>query len=278
MDSVTRCADILSKTQRLLVITGAGISAESGISTYRGTNGAYVNNPDLPSIMSAEGLLADRDKIWKHIEEIRLQCQNAEPNAAHRILAQWKQEQRFSEFLIATQNIDGLHQKAGSDRVSELHGSLWQLARPRTKSFTEDDQFSEDLKLMDFPEMRDEILQRWSEENQQEIWEDRTVPFPHIPPFDDPAIRPNILLFNEPYGSRLVWVEDFIKRKPDTILVIGCSGQVALLPQLLAQCREANPDCAIININPHEDCAEDKHEYVGLGASECLTAMNQIMV
>jgi NAD-dependent deacetylase len=146
MDSVTRCAEILSKTQRLLVITGAGISAESGISTYRGTNGAYVNNPDLPSIMSAEGLREDRDKIWKHIEEIRLQCQNAEPNAAHQILAQWEQEQRFSEFLIATQNIDGLHQKAGSDRVSELHGSLWQLARPRTKSFTEDDQFSEDLK------------------------------------------------------------------------------------------------------------------------------------
>jgi NAD-dependent SIR2 family protein deacetylase len=278
MNSVTRCAEILSKTQRLLVITGAGISAESGISTYRGTNGAYVNNPDLPSIMSAEGLRADRDKIWKHIEEIRLQCLNAEPNAAHRILAQWEQEQRFSEFLIATQNIDGLHQKAGSDRVSELHGSLWQLARPRTKSFTEDDQFSEDLKLISYPEMRDEILRRWSEENQQEIWEDRTVPFPHIPPFDDPAIRPNILLFNEPYGSRLVWVEDFIKRKPDTVLVIGCSGQVALLPQLLAQCRESNPDCAIININPHEDCAEDKHEYIGLGASECLTAVNQIMV
>jgi len=63
MDNINRCAEILSKTQRLLVITGAGISAESGISTYRGTNGAYNNNPDLPSIMSAEGLRADRDKF-----------------------------------------------------------------------------------------------------------------------------------------------------------------------------------------------------------------------
>ena len=126
--------------------------------------------------------------------------------------------------------------------------------------------------------MRDEILRRWSEENQQEIWEDRTVHFPHIPPFDDPSIRPNILLFDEPYGSRLVWVEDFIKRKPDTILVIGCSGQVALLPQLLSQYREANPNCAIININPHEDCIGIEHEYVGMAAAECLDAVNEIMV
>ena len=278
MDNITRCTDILRKTQRLLVISGAGISAESGISTYRGPNGVYSNNPDLLSTMSAEGLRMDRDKIWKHIEEIRLQCLDADPNAAHRILAQWEQEQRFSEFLIATQNIDGLHQKAGSDRVSELHGSLWQLARPRTKSFTEDDQFSEDLKLMSYPEMRDEILRRWSEENQQEIWEYLTVPFPHIPPFDDPAIRPNILLFNEPYGSRLVWVEDFIKRKPDTILVIGCSGQVTVLPQLLAQCREANPDCQIININPYEDCIGISHEYISVTSSVALITIHRLII
>lgn len=96
---------------------------------------------------------------------MRAKASAAKPNQAHRILAKWERENRFAGFLIATQNIDGLHQKAGSARVSELHVRLWQLACPREIAFA-DPQFSEDVELMSYPEMRDEILQRWSEENQ----------------------------------------------------------------------------------------------------------------
>lgn len=273
MGDVIKCTEILSNTKRLLVISGAGISAESGVPTYRGLNGTYSNSPSLPHIMSAEGFKMEPDKVWKQIEEMRLRVLGAKPNAAHQVIARWEQEKRFPEFLISTQNIDGLHQKAGSERVTELHGSLWQLARPRKVSYAEDAQFTEDLHLMTYPDMRDEILQRWSEENEQEIWNDLVAPFPHIPPFDDPEIRPNILLYDEPYGSRLLWVEDFINRAPDTILVIGCSGQVALLPQLLTRCREANPDCAIININPHEDSIEIPHTYLPISAVTALTEL-----
>lgn len=155
-----------------------------------------------------------------------------------------------------------------------MHGSLWQLARPRAVAFSEDAQFSEDVRFLSHPEMRDEILQRWSEENQRQIWTDRTAPFPQIPPFDDPEIRPNILFYDESYGSRLAWVDAFIGDIPDTVLVIGCSGQVSLLPQLLQRCRDANPECAIINVNPHEDCVEIPHEYIPVPATLAMVGLD----
>jgi NAD-dependent SIR2 family protein deacetylase len=271
------CGAILARAQRLLVLTGAGISVESGMPTYRGPGGVYSENPGLPMTLSADVFSRNRDEVWRRIDEMRAMASAAEPNQAHRILAKWERENRFAYFLIATQNIDGLHQKAGSARVSQLHGSLWQLARPREIAFAEDPQFSEDVEFMNYPEMRDEILQRWSEENQQQIWEDKTVPFLTSPPFQDSDVRPNILLYDEPYGSRLIWVEDFIQNSPDVVLVIGCSGGVSLLPLLLKHCREANPACELININPHKDCIEVPHHYLPLAASIALVAMDSLI-
>jgi NAD-dependent SIR2 family protein deacetylase len=277
MEECTHAAGTLRNCRKLLVLTGAGISVESGMPTYRGLKGAYTDNSDLPAVMSAEGFKKDRNALWRRIEEMRIQAHASEPNPAHRILAKWEREERFQGFMVATQNIDGLHQKAGSVRLSELHGSLWQMARPREKDFSEDPQFSEDLKLMAYPEMRDEILQRWSEENQRLIWEDWTVPFLMIPPDSDLEVRPNIQLYDESYGSRLLWVEEFIRSAPDTVLVIGCSGGVTLLSRLLKECREANPHCEIININPHEDCIEIPHHYLPLSASVALTAFDSLL-
>lgn len=258
----------LNSDGALLVLTGAGISVESGIPSYRGPDVSEEQTETYMRTMSRGSLISDPSAVWRRIDEMRGLVHAAEPNDAHHILARWEQEERFDSMLVATQNIDGLHQRAGSQRVSELHGSLWQLARPRAVPFAEDPQFSEDVELMGVPELRDEILQRWAEQNEHEVWEDRRVPFASIPPSEDPSVRPNVVLFDEPYGSRLVWVEDSIKRQqPDTVLVIGCSGGVTILDYLLRQCRSANPACRIININPHLDAVEVPHEYLAVGAS-----------
>jgi NAD-dependent SIR2 family protein deacetylase len=121
---------------------------------------------------------------------------------------------------------------------------------------------------------RESILQRWSQENNQTVWENREVPFETIPPSRDPKVRPNVLFFNESYGTRLLWVEDFIRKTSDAVLVIGCSGEVAILDRLLRCCLDANPDCAIININPHEDCVQQPHLYIQRSASEALVTLN----
>jgi NAD-dependent SIR2 family protein deacetylase len=263
-------AALLAKTKGLLVITGAGISAESGIPTYRGPGGIFEEAPETQTMLSAEGLARDPDRLWKYFNELRTLASDAQPNPAHRILAQWEEGQRFPKFLIATQNIDGLHQKAGSKRVTELHGSIWQMACPRTVDYAEDEQFSDDVLRMMSTGNNEDILKRWSEENNQTIWKDRDVPFESIPPYHDPTVRPNILFFNESYGNRLLWVEDFIQNGIETILVIGCSGGVDILDRLLRQCRETNPDCAIININPHQDCIEHEHQTVPMKASAAM--------
>lgn len=273
-DGMAGCAEALAKARRLLVITGAGISAESGMPTYRGPDGGYVLNPALPEVMSADGFARDRLGVWMRIDEMRSLAVGAQPNSAHRILAKWEHEPRFGGYLIATQNIDGLHQRAGSQRVSELHGSLWQMARPREVDFADDPGFSEDLELMAHPEMREEVLQRWSEVNQQQIWEDRAVPFARIPPYTGAEVRPNILLFDEGYGSRLLWVEDFIDGVPDAVLVIGCSGGVTILNCLLRRSRAANPGCEIISINPFDDCIEMAHRHLAMPASAALELLD----
>jgi NAD-dependent SIR2 family protein deacetylase len=275
--TLQRRASLLGKTRGLLVITGAGISAESGIPTYRGPGGIYEENPETQPMLSAEGLARDPDRLWEYFNELRILASDAQPNPAHRILAQWEKEQRFPQFLIATQNIDGLHQKAGSKRVTELHGSIWQMASPRTVDYAEDEQFSDDFSRMMSTGNNEDILKRWSEENNQTIWEDRNVPFENIPPFHDPTIRPNILFFNENYGNRLLWVEDFIRSGIDTILVIGCSGGVDILGHLLRQCRKINPECAIININPHQDCIEHEHQTVPMKASAAMEGIQSCL-
>ena len=276
MANICRCVALLEKAQGVLVITGAGISVESGMPTYRGPDGLYEKNPEIPSVLSAEGLANEPHKLWAHLDALRIKAANAQPSTAHKILAEWEQEHRFPRLLIATQNIDGLHQKAGSERVTELHGSLWQMACPRTVDYTEDDQFSDDAQDFMSSRNRESILQRWSQENNQTVWENREVPFESIPPSRDSEVRPNVLFFNESYGTRLLWVEDFIRKAPDVVLVIGCSGEVAILDRLLRYCLDANPDCAIININAHEDCIEYSHLYIPLPASAAIKAIHSM--
>jgi NAD-dependent SIR2 family protein deacetylase len=274
---VTRCAAILRKAQGLLVITGAGISAESGMPTYRGCGGLYEKNPEYTSTLSAAGLAHEPEKIWKHIDDLRVRAAAAQPNPAHRILAQWERERRFCRFLIATQNIDGLHQKAGSNRVTELHGSVWQMACPLSVDFAEDDQLSRDANDLISLENREEVLCRWSQENNHTVWEDREVPFASIPPYRDTDVRPNVVFFNENYGNRLLWVEDFIRRTPDAVLVIGCSGGVSIVDRLLRNCRDANPGCAIINVNTYEDFINLSHLHIPMPATAAMEALHAML-
>jgi NAD-dependent deacetylase len=112
----------LDDGDRLLVLTGAGCSAESGIPTYRGTGGLWGQHR-FEVLASPEGFAADPALVWRFYSERRQGVLRCEPNAAHLAIAAI--EARLGErFLLATQNVDGLHQRAGSSRVVELHGSL----------------------------------------------------------------------------------------------------------------------------------------------------------
>lgn len=271
---IQQAASVLAQTESLLAITGAGISAESGLPTFRGSGGVLDKDPNLERVLSAEGLRQDPRAVWEFVNQFRVRVAAAQPNAAHRILAEWERVGRFSQFLIATQNIDGLHQAAGSQRVSELHGSVWQFASPRCIDYSEDESFSDDFQDFLSGDNRDELLRKWSEENNYDIWPNRDVPFEQIPPHTDPDVRPNVLLYDEPYGNRLLWVDAFItEKKPDTVLVIGCSGGIWILQRLLDSCRRANPRCQFININPTQTPIAFEHLDLRLPAAEALVRL-----
>jgi NAD-dependent deacetylase len=108
---------------RLLVLTGAGVSAESGVPTFRDANGLWENH-SIEQVATPSGFEEDPALVWRFYSERRRKAAGVKPNPGHAALAA-AEEKMGDRFLLVTQNIDGLHQRAGSRRVIEIHGSLF---------------------------------------------------------------------------------------------------------------------------------------------------------
>jgi len=112
----------LDNDSRVLVLTGAGISAESGVPTFRDAGGLWEGH-DVTEVASPDGFARDPLLVWRFYSLRRAAMTGIEPNAGHRALVAL--EARLGErFLLATQNVDGLHAAAGSERIVEMHGNL----------------------------------------------------------------------------------------------------------------------------------------------------------
>ncbi|MDQ1746055.1 MAG: NAD-dependent deacetylase, partial [Frankiaceae bacterium] len=125
-DAVSRCERLLDDARRVTVLTGAGISTDSGIPDYRGPNGLWTRNPEAARMSSLADYVADpevRRRAWQ--SRTAHPAWTAEPNDAHRALVALQDSGKLVALL--TQNVDGLHQRAGSDPglVIELHGTIW---------------------------------------------------------------------------------------------------------------------------------------------------------
>ena len=109
---------------RILVLTGAGVSAESGIPTFRGKDG-YWRNLDPTKLATPEAFARDPQLVWDWYCERRRRIRNARPNAAHEAIA--RLAQRTAEFLLVTQNVDDLHGRAGmpAQRMVQIHGDIF---------------------------------------------------------------------------------------------------------------------------------------------------------
>ncbi|MDR2925754.1 MAG: NAD-dependent deacylase [Azoarcus sp.] len=123
-------AALLDRARRPLFITGAGISADSGLPTYRGIGGLYndrLTEEGLPIEEALSGrMLARRPEVtWRYIGQIESNCRGAEPNAAHRLIAAFEKEK--PALWVLTQNIDSLHRKAGTKNLIEIHGTVHRL-------------------------------------------------------------------------------------------------------------------------------------------------------
>ncbi len=181
--------DELLKARKIGVLTGAGISAESGIPTFRGAGGLWEGYP-VEKVATVEGFAEDPELVWRFYDERRVNMQDAKPNRAHRVLAELE---KYYELWVITQNIDSLHLTAGSKNVIELHGNIWRVK----------------CTLCDYH------------------GENRETPLSEIPPKCPKCgalLRPDVVWFGEPVNG----VEEAfrIAKESDVFFSIGTSAQV----------------------------------------------------
>jgi NAD-dependent deacetylase len=118
-----KLSEIIKNAKNVCALTGAGISAESGIPTFRGGgNSAVWKGMPFEQISSARMVRDDLDAVWEWFDHRRKIYKDCQPNDGHLALAKW--ENRFEDFTLITQNVDGLHERAGSKNVLELHGNI----------------------------------------------------------------------------------------------------------------------------------------------------------
>jgi NAD-dependent deacetylase len=131
--AIATIGQLLQRARRVLFITGAGISADSGLPTYRGVGGLYNSGTTeegmaIEDALSGEVFALQPEITWKYLAAIERNCRDAQPNAAHLAIAEL--ERRLPYVLVLTQNIDGLHRAAGSRELIEIHGGLKNFSCP----------------------------------------------------------------------------------------------------------------------------------------------------
>ena len=129
--AITEISKLLKNCRSILFITGAGISADSGLPTYRGIGGLYndkLTEDGIPVEMALAGetLRTHPEVTWKYLLQIEKNCRNAKFNRGHEVIAEM--EKRFERVWMLTQNIDGFHHAAGSRNVIDIHGNMHKLA------------------------------------------------------------------------------------------------------------------------------------------------------
>jgi NAD-dependent deacetylase len=122
-DRIKQIAERIKLDARITALTGAGVSAASGVPTFRGDEGLWRNYSPM-ELATPEAFQRNPKLVWEWYGWRRELISKCEPNGAHRVLADWSK--RYPGFTLITQNVDGLHEKAGTRDVIRFHGSIWE--------------------------------------------------------------------------------------------------------------------------------------------------------
>jgi NAD-dependent deacetylase len=258
----------LCQAKRVLFITGAGISADSGLPTYRGVGGLYniettEEGYPIEQCLSASMFRVRPEITWKYmlrIAEAVIQCQ---PNPAHKIIAQWEKDfaQRGGKVVVLTQNIDGYHRLAGSENVLEIHGNLGQLFCTQCSWKT-----SVDLSA----DNRSSLAERLKEYGEDSV--------PKCPKCVA-VIRPQIVMFEEmlPRPVLTQFAEEFDGGNGfDMVFSIGTS---AMFPYITAPVHEAI-QCGKTTVEINPAVGELSHQvayHLPMGAADALTRLDVLI-
>jgi NAD-dependent deacetylase len=204
----------LAQAKRVSALTGAGISAESGVPTFRGPDGLWKQyRPE--QLATPEAFARDPQLVWEWYDWRRRKVASCQPNAGHQALA--RLEQRLEDFALITQNVDGLHRAAGSRKLYELHGDIWRLRCTGCRS----------------------------------SGEDRRAPLLQIPPRCDDCgglLRPDVVWFGESLPADQLGGAVAAAARSEVMLVVGTSSLVYPAASLPLVAKRAG--ALVVEINP----------------------------
>lgn len=219
-EGIKKVSEMLAESEHVVVFTGSGISAESGIPTFRGAGGLWERyNPE--EVASIYGFKRDPKKFWSFAKELIVKS-NAEPNPAHYAIAELEREGVVK--AVITQNIDMLHQRAGSKRVLELHGSM---------------------RYVDCLECRNVYEWEYIEKILQ-------IEQPICERCGSDLLKPRVVFFGEPLPYDVLSSAMEESRKSDLFIVVGSSLVVYPAAKLPDMAKDSGAKLVIVNLEPTE--------------------------
>jgi NAD-dependent deacetylase len=233
---------------RVFVITGAGISAESGIPTFRGKDG-YWRNFDPTKLATPEAFVRDPRLVWEWYRERRQWIRVGKPNAADQAIVKLAAQAR--EFLLVTQNVDDLHARAGlpKEKIVQIHGDIFVTRCTRCDfSRTENDHDSSSLASPPLSEATTDKLDRFKRSS---LKGPQDVDLPRCSKCGA-LVRPGVVWFGEQLDPRKIYiVEKFLAQGAcDLVLVIGTTALFGYIVDWAVRARGENGE--LVEINPDE--------------------------
>ncbi|MBU2976847.1 Sir2 family NAD+-dependent deacetylase [Alteromonas sp. C1M14] len=234
----------MSNGPRVVILTGAGVSAESGLRTFRDSNGLWENHR-IEDVATPEAFEKDAELVYRFYNARRAQLQHPDvtPNAAHAALAKLE-GQLGKQFMLVTQNVDDLHERAGSERVVHMHGKLLSARCTSSgKSHAWDDAF------------------------------DETTPCPCCTPAA--ILRPDIVWF----GEMPQQMDEIILAltKADLFISIGTSGQVYPAAGFVQVAKDSGARTVELNLQPSDRCDLFDESYHGPASQVVPNFINSLM-
>lgn len=230
---------------RITVLTGAGVSAASGVPTFRGKDGLWKNH--FPEQLATPQAFRQNPRlVWEWYNWRREKIFKCEPNAAHRVLAAWST--RYEGFVLVTQNVDGLHEKAGTRNLIRFHGSIWEVlcwnrcpaSPPR--------------------------------------WWDETLPYAQIPPpcpYCGGMLRPGVVWFGEGIDPAVLQ-RSIAATECDIFMSVGTSAVVYPAAGLAAEARARG--AFTVEINPEATAASGSLDMaIQAPAEEALPLLEELL-
>jgi len=232
----------ISATPRLLVLTGAGVSAESGLSTFRDANGLWENHR-VEDVATPEAFVRDPRLVWRFYSQRRAGAKACAPNAGHAALAEL--ERRLGDrFLLVTQNVDDLHRRAGNARLVELHGNVFftKCSLCQREPFADESQYDAQLPTCDACGLQGKKA----------------------------LLRPHIVWFGEALDpAHFERIEEFLGAAPRgtlQFLAVGTSGAVYPAAGLVQLARRHGAEAWLFNAEPADNAAAFHHFVRGKSA------------